>query len=197
MSRHYLQLIVPPHTVDYFPPGVECTDPQNGDLFLVDHGTTIDKLVGVGQAIEAELEPELKDFTWCRHTAYFRDGMVSEMGPRGYERRLLSDYAAHQYARVRFQVSAEALARCDSYDVACSDVEYDFGAYASLVLDGITHSEFEVMLGDDLICSAHCALVLVGLGLFPDRAVRIVIPARLGMWLGARWVVLTTGQDAH
>jgi hypothetical protein len=184
-----LALLVPPKSlIDWFPAGEHCEDAADGDFILVNHGTIEDKLVGAGQSLESKLQPSLEGFTWCRHVAYSRGGLVSEMGPRGYERRELTDYQAELYARVRFNVGIDAVARSNAFDQACTGVKYDWGIYASLIVDGLSWSDFRLAAGDRLMCSAHATLLSMGQGLFPDRAAEIVIPARFAMWCGAAHV---------
>lgn len=182
---HQLALIVPPVTVRFYEAGESCPDPQDGDFLCVDHGSAADVLIGMGQNLEARLEPELHGFTWCHHMAYLRGGAVSEMGWRGYERRDFETYRKRLYAVARFDVSAEQIATANSFDIACERVQYNYLDYLPLVIDGLTHAEFAATIGDDLICSAHTTLVAGGLGLFPDRPASLIIPARFAMWVGA------------
>jgi hypothetical protein len=180
-----LELIVPPVSIRFYEAGLDCEDPKDGDFLIVDHGTLVDEFIGAGQRLEAKFDSALEGFTWARHVAYYRDGQVSEMGFRGWERRDFETYRKRLYAIARFDVSAERIATANSYDLACKDVEYALLDYAPLVVDGLTHQEFVLTLNDDLICSAHATLVAMGLGLFPDRPASIVIPARFALWVNA------------
>ena len=185
---HQLGLIVPPHSIRFFEQGEHCSDPQTGDLVLVDHGTWQDNLIQRGQEALTLTEPDLRGYTWCAHTAFVRDGStgtLSEMGFRGYERRPLSDYAAHLYAVVNFTMNDEQRATMVSYDDACVGVGYGFLEYLPLIFDGLTDATFGGSFGDSLICSHHLTLLLMGGGLFPDRQADRVVPARLALWSGA------------
>lgn len=162
---------------------------MQGDLLLVNHGTIFDDAVGIGQEALTLTEPELKGYTWCRHTGVIRyqDGKpwVSEMGPRGYERRPIDGYDHELYAVVNFDASAEQRLTAMKFDEACSDVDYGWFEYFPLVIDGLTAAKFAGSWGDAIICSTHVTLVLMGLGAFPDRPPDAVTPAHWALWTGA------------
>lgn len=191
MSDGSLKLIVPPCTVRFFEEGEHCEDLREGDFILVRHATVFADVIARGLELEAKLHRELEGFTWLDHGAFTRNDdngvpMISEMGPHGYERRLPTDYRPLLYARVRFDVSAEKIATAVSYDKACERVEYGWGKYVPLILDGIDNGKFVSSWGDSLFCTEHTTLVAMGLGLFPDRPAAAVNPARFALWTGAR-----------
>ncbi len=190
-AAHRFRLIVPPHSVRWFPEGEHCSDAQPGDLFIVRHGTAFADAIAAGQRILSRTtERELRGYTWGDHVAFSRpspDGVptLSEMGPHGYERRPVADYVARLYAVVHFEVSDELRSLAVAYDDACSGVTYGWAEFLPLVLDGLTSAQFSGSWGDAIICSTHLAIVLAGLGLFPDRPATAVIPAHFALWTGA------------
>ena len=191
MTNHNMKLIVPPVSVRWFPAGVDCLDAVDGDLVLMDHGTWEDRAIEWAQEGLLLSEPDLRGFTWCAHTAYVRgadaDGspMVSEMGPGGFERRPLRGYTHHLYAVAHFDVANDLRWNADAYDQACEGLDYDWFQYPVLALDDLTGATLSCAWGDAIICSTHCTLVLMGLGLFPDREPASVVPARMAKWCGA------------
>ena len=186
MSNRRTDLIVPPHSVRYFPKGEHCTDAQPGDVLLVDHGTFSSDLILAGQRALAITEPEIKPFTWVTHNAFVRESdLVSEMGFKGYERRTLLDYKAYFYGVVHFDMSDEQRATTLAYDDACQGVEYGWAEFVPEVIDGLTRARFVGSWGSSIDCSTHVTLVMMGGGLFPDRSPYAVVPARVGLWVGA------------
>lgn len=185
-----MKLIIPPHTIEWYPAGVDCTNSVDGDLFLIDHGTWNDDIIKFGQEALTFTEPELKGYTWCAHSAIRRgtvDGVaaLSEMGWRGYERREVHKYRHHLYAKVHFEVSDELRAHAVMNDEACDELTYGWVEYPPIIVDGLTGATLACTWGDSLICSAHCTMVLMGLGLFPDRPPSMIVPARMAFWVGA------------
>ena len=190
MTNHNMRLTVPPFKVTWFPRGVDCADAEDGDLILMDHGTWEDDAIEVAQELLTLSEPDLKGYTWCAHTAYVRgivDGeiMVSEMGPSGYERRPLKGYTHRQYAVVHFNVDDITREQADSFDEACQGLDYGWFQYPAIALDDLTGVKLACSWGDTIICSTHCTMVLMGLGLFPDRPPAMVVPARMAQWFKA------------
>ena len=186
-----MKLVVPTCTVRYFPEGQHCHDALDGDLMLVDHGTFLDRTIEKAQEALELTEPDLNGFTWCAHSAIVRgeiDGRtaVSEMGPRGFERRALFDYVARFYAIVSFDVYQEQVNQAMTFDESCEGLYYGWLEYPALILDGLTGAKLSCAWGDALMCSTHCTYVLMGLGLFPDREACSVVPARLALWCGAK-----------
>jgi hypothetical protein len=190
--RDELALTVPPHSVRWFEKGEHCADAVDGDLLLVRHHTLLADAISAGQEALLLTQPDLEGFTWNDHCAIIRGHdsslrtMVSEMGPRGYERRPLFDYQAELYAVVHFDVSTMQRETACLFDAACASVDYGWLEYLDLIVDGVTNAKFAGSWGDAIICSTHCALVLMGLGLFPDREPSNVIPAHFSLWTGAR-----------
>lgn len=188
---HRLKLIVPPHEVRWFPEGEHCTDAEPGDLFIVRHNTVFADAIAAGQRVLAHTtEPELRGFTWGDHVAFSRPAnngipTLSEMGPKGYERRPVYDYVAHLYAVVHFDVTDEQRKQAMAYDDACSGVTYGWAEYLPIIIDGLTSAEFAGSWGDAIICSTHLSIVLAGLGFFVDRPATAVIPAHFSYWTGA------------
>ena len=189
--NHLMQLRLPPFTVGWYPAGIDCTDSVDGDLFLIDHGTWEDDAIQLAQKALLLTEPDLEGFTWCAHTAFRRgafagEEMLSEMGPRGYERRPVKDYHHRLYAKVHFEVEDAPRLNAVSNDFCCEGLEYGWEQYPVLALDDLTGAKLACGWGDAIICSTHCVLVLMGLGLFPDRPPSTVVPARMALWTGAK-----------
>ncbi len=192
--RHHdqLALYIPPCTVRWFPEGVHCADAVDGDLVLVKHPTIWADAISAGQHALVLTHPQLEGYTWLDHSAIVRghDGdlrtMLSEMGPRGYERRTLFDYHASLYCVVHFECSAIQREAAMRNDQACADVDYGWLEFAADIIDGLTDTEFVGSWGDSIICSVHCTLVLMGLGLFPNLNPAKVLPANLANWTGAK-----------
>lgn len=187
-----MNLIVPPCTVRWFPEGEDCVDSVDGDLFLIDHGTWEDDAIKIGQEALTFTEPELDGYTWCAHTAFRRgtfygQDALSEMGFGGFERRAVRGYRHHLYAVAHFDVSDERRSTAVANDVACESLDYDWLQYAPLVVDGLTGAKLACSWGDAVICSTHCTMDLMGLSLFPDRAPTMVVPARMALWVGAKY----------
>ena len=184
------QLIVPPHSVRWFPSGVHCYDPVQGDMILVKHKTVFADAICAGQEMMTLTEPELHGYTWCDHAAYLstagQDAIVDEMGPRGFESRKLYDYQARLYAVVHFEISDDQRATTVFFNQACSGVDYGWLEYIPLILDGLTDAKFAGSWGDAIICSTHLTMVMMGAGLFPDRPCNMVAPAHLALWVGAK-----------
>jgi len=190
MTNDRMTLVVPAFTIEWYEAGQDCTDATDADLLLIDHGTWADDAIKLGQEALTITEPDLKGFTWCAHTAVVRGTIddltaVSEMGFGGYERRQLFDYKHHVYAKVHFNVSDELRATAVSNDVSCQGLDYGWLEYPALVTDGLTGAKLACTWGTAIICSTHCSLVLMGLGLFPDRPPAMVVPARMALWFGA------------
>jgi hypothetical protein len=190
MTQHRMQLLVPPRTVTWYPAGEDCSDSVDGDLFLIDHGTLADDAIELGQEALTVTQPELKGYTWCAHTA-FRRGQIAgadalgEMGFKGYERRTVAGYKHHLYAKVHFDASEEQCATAVEFDESCEGLEYGWTEYPTLALDGLTEAKLACTWGDAIICSTKETIVLMGLGLFPDRPPAMVVPARMALWIGA------------
>jgi hypothetical protein len=186
-----MKLIVPPSTVEWYPVGQDCADAVDGDLLLIDHGTLADDAIKIGQRALQVTEPDLTGYTWCAHTAIVRGQVlggtgVSEMGFGGFERRPLLGYRHHLYAKVHFNVTEHQRVTAVSNDLSCEGLNYGWLSYPPLVLDGLTGEKLACSWGDAIICSHHCTLVLMGLGLFPDRPPSMVVPARMALWIGAK-----------
>jgi hypothetical protein len=190
MTEKLMKLRVPPHTIRWFAAGEHCADSVDGDLFLIDHGTWEDRAIELAQEALLLTEPDLDGFTWCAHTAFRRGEIdsrdaLSEMGARGYERRAVYDYRHHLYAVVHFEVSDDLRAISLENDESCEGLEYDWFQYAALALDDLTGAKLACAWGDSIICSTHCTLCLMGLGLFPDREPAVTVPARMAKWVNA------------
>lgn len=185
------RLIVPTHSLRWFPKGEHCHDAQPGDELIVRHHTVFADAIAIGQEAMALTQPELRGYTWPDHDAFVHgdvDGrtVVSEMGPRGYERRDLFDYVDKLYAVVHYDVSDELRANAVAFDNACSEIDYGWDEYVDDILDGLTHAKFSGSWGDNIICSTHLTLVTMALGFMPALNPNEVIPAHRAMWLGAR-----------
>lgn len=185
------RLIVPNHSVRWYPPGQHCVDAQTGDELLVKHSTIFADAITAGQEAMAVTRPQLRGYTWPDHDAFIRgskDGrtMVSEMGPRGYERRPLYDYVAHLYCVVHYTATDEQRGAAAAFDDACSGVDYGWDEYLADILDGITHLKFAGSWGDNIICSTHLTLVTMAMGFMPAFTPSAVVPAHRAMWLGAK-----------
>lgn len=178
-------MVVPPHEVRFFEVGETIPDPMDGDIWLVKHPTLFADAIVLGQKVLELSMPELRGFTWCDHNAYCRGGLVSEMGPRGYERCSVLDYDAEVYAVARLDVDAAAISRANSFDEACGDVGYGWIEYLPIIIDGLTNSEFSGSWGDAIMCSTHVSMVAMAMGLFPTVPPSRVVPAQMAQWFGA------------
>ena len=198
--------LVPRHSIRWYGPGENCADPAPGDMLLVDHGTFVDRSIGVGERILAITEPDLKPYVWCRHAALAVEkapttegvyldsrrgprmtaGIVSEMGPRGHEYRAIEDYEHRLYAVVHFEVDDQARAQVTANDAAMHDIEYGWLQYAAFTVDGFTASRLSLAYGSAMICSTEVTMALMGCGFFPDRPPALVIPAHLARYVDAR-----------
>jgi hypothetical protein len=201
MTTDRMTLIIPPFTMDWYPEGVDCTDAADADLFLIDHGTWEDRVIEEAQEILLLTEPDLKGFTWCAHNAIARGSnaaglkMLSEMGPSGFERRPIYEYKHHVYARVHFLVGDELRGNAVKYDEACENLDYGWSQYLFDGLDDITGIKLACSLGDALICSTEATLVMMGLGLFPDRPPSLIVPARTALWFNAKPVTIGPAEQ--
>jgi hypothetical protein len=184
------RLIVPSFTLRWFPKGEHCYDSTSGDELIVRHHTVMADAISIGQEAMALTRPELRGYTWPDHDAFIHLGgpgaIVSEMGPRGYERRGLKDYQDELYAVVHYDVSDELRANAVAFDNACSEIDYGWDEYVDDILDGLTHAKFAGSWGDNIICSTHLTLVTMALGFMPALNPDQVVPAHRAMWLGAR-----------
>ena len=182
-------LRVPPHTLRWYAEGAHCVDPQNGDLVLVAHSTFLARVIRFGQRLLAVFHPEYRGFTWANHSALVRfgdDGFnLSEMGPRGHERRDLKDYQAKLYCVVHFEMSGAQVETVTLNDYSCKDIEYGFAQYPPMIFDCFTGGALWAGWGDAMICSTHTTECLMGGGLWPDVPAGGVFPARQAMWVGA------------
>ena len=190
-DKHLFHLVVPPHTVRWFPAGEDCTDSVDGDVFLIDHGNWEDDIIKIAQEALADMEHELKDYTWCAHTAFRRGQLegrdaLSQMNFSGYNRAAVNDYKHHLYAVVHFNVSDEQRATAVEYDESCEDLEYDWLQYPPFLFDGVTGAQLACTWGDMIICSTKETIVCMGLGLMPDRIPSAVVPARWAFWVDAK-----------
>jgi hypothetical protein len=180
------KLHVPAVSLRWFEEGEHCSDANEGDLLLVDHGTVVSDVIRDGQYLLALDDETLKPFTWCTHSAYIRNGgadaVVSEMGFKGYERRKLSDYRARFYCVASFKVDPHL---ASFYDDCMQGVSYGWAEYLPILANAVTDGKFEGAWGDSVICSTHTTMVLMGLGLFPDRLPSGVVPAHQARWVGA------------
>ena len=184
-------LVVPPHSIRWLPPGQDCHDAQTGDELLVKHNTILADAITIGQDAMALTRPQLRGYTSLDHNAFIRgskDGrtMVSEMGPKGYERRPLYDYVAHMYAVVHYEVADEQRSAAVAFDEAMKDVDYGWEEYVDDILDGLTHLKFVGSWGDNIICSTHLTLVTMAMGFMPALMPSAVVPAHRAMWLQAQ-----------
>ena len=175
----------------FYEAGEPMTDVREGDFILVKHADLFADAIEKGLTLEGILHLELRGFTWLDHCGFVRNDLagtpwISEMGPKGYERRDPALYQDELCARVRFNVSDEKIATACSYDEACEGIEYGWELYLPMILNGIDGGKFIGSWGDALVCSVHVTLLSMGLGLFPDRPASMVDPARFAMWLGAK-----------
>lgn len=198
MGDHF-SLVIPPHTIRWYEKGEHCTDPQSGDIILVDHGTIASNLIEEIEKMATVRESDLKGYTWCGHTAIIRTDLgptpiVSEMGFKGYERRELETYKARRYAVVNFDVvDAQRIAAC-AFDDSMKDADYGWVEYPAIVLDDVTGLQLDVSWSDHLICSAATMIVGSALGFMGSRLATRTEPMRIAMWLGAKYpYVLTSG----
>ncbi len=189
MSEHFT-LVVPNHHIRWYDKGEHCTDPQNCDIILVDHGTVASTLVEDAEKLGAWREPELHPYTWCGHAGIIRTDlgvtpMVSEMGFKGYERRDLEEYRARRYAVVSLLAVREQRLAAAKFDDAMQGADYGWLEYPAMALDDVLGTQLSVSNADHVVCSAHTMLVASALGFFGDRLAVRTEPMRIAFWLGA------------
>ena len=189
-SSHFA-LVVPAHTVRWFPEGEHCADPKTGDILLVDHGTFASTLIEDAQKIATWRSPELDGYTWCSHAAVVRtdlgaEPMVSEMGFKGYERRPLLDYRARLYAVVSFASTEDQRWAAARFDDAMSGADYGWLLYPAIAIDDALGTQLSMSWSDHIICSAHAMLVASALGFMGDRLATRTEPMRVALWVGAK-----------
>lgn len=191
MKPDQFQLRVPDHTVTFFGKGAEVTGAVEGDFLVVRHPTIFADVIARLQALENEIHHDLDGFTGWDHAAFTRGFdeqhrlMVSEMGPKNYERRPLFDYTDKECSLIHYNVSDELRAIGLANDVACSGIDYGWSDYIGDVIDGLDGGKLSLTFGDAVDCSCHTTLLAMGMGLFPDRLPSIVTPARFAKWHGA------------
>jgi hypothetical protein len=190
MSGHF-GLVVPSHTVRFYEKGEHCTDPQNGDILLVDHGSIASTLIEDLEKLATIREPALRGFTWCGHVGIIRtdlgpETIVSEMGFKGYERRPFLDYKERLGAVVNLRIVPEQRAAMSAFDDAMVGAEYGWLEYPSIVADDVTGLGLSASYADHVICSAHAMIVGGAAGFMGDRLPVRVEPMRIAMWLGAK-----------
>lgn len=189
MGDHF-GLVIPPHTVRFYEKGEHCTDPKDGDVLLVDHGTIASTLIEDAEKIATFREPELRGFTWCGHSAIVRTTlgpapMVSEMGFKGFERRGFEEYRKRLYAVVSFDVGDAQRRAAALFDDAMSHADYGWGEYPAIALDDATGLQLDASWSDHIICSTHVMMVGAALGFMGDRLAVRTEPMRIAMWVGA------------
>ena len=185
------ELIVPPFTVRYFDYGAHCTDIQDGDILAIEHTTIFAGVIRFGQRLNSIFHKDLRPFVWCNHWAIVRHGDdghdISEMGPRGYERRDLINYAAKRYAVVRISATPEQVAVMMDDDIACENIAYGFVQYVPLAIDCLSGLAFFAGYGDTAFCSQDVTQKSIALGLWPNRSPAGTFPMHLAQWFGVRW----------
>lgn len=204
-----LQLWVAPVSLRWYAEGEHCYDPVPGDLFIVDHVTTIAKAITLGEKLLTVTQPELKGYTWTDHVAWIRNGqdalrfpsdakrhymgrpadipdfIVSEMGPRGHEYESLFSYVDRLYCVAHFDVPDPARQMVLDNDDRCVGIGYDWWSYPSLIADGLTGCRFFGGYGSTMICSTETTVCATGLYWFPDRDAAGTAPAHNAAWVGA------------
>ncbi len=191
-ERAFFTPVVPPHSIRWYGPGEECTDPLNGDILLVDHGTFASTIIEDLEKVITLRSPELRGYTWCGHSANIRvdDGtapVVSEMGFKGLERRPLANYAHRLYAVVSFtEATPEQRLAFSQFDDAMSGLDYGWFEYLPIAVDDALGTNVAGSIGDHLICSARTMLCAAPLGFMGDRLAVRTEPARIAYWLGAQ-----------
>ena len=189
MSGHF-GLVVPPHTVRFYEKGQHCTDPQNGDILLVDHGSIASTLIEDAEKLATLREPALRGYTWCGHAGIIRTDLgptpvVSEMGFAGHEYRPFIDYKERLGAVVNLQSGVAQRLAASAFDDAMAGAKYGWFEYPTIVLDDATGLELDSAYADHVICSTHVMMVEAALGFMGDRLPVRVEPMRIAMWLGA------------
>jgi hypothetical protein len=163
---------------------------MNGDIILVRHKTLMAEGIVTAQEALTLTEPELKEHTWCDHSAFIRyqnqQAWVSEIGPRGYERRDLYSYVDKLYCVINLTCAPVQRNTALLYDQSCEDLDYGYAEYFPLVLDGLTWAKFSGSWGDAIICSTQVTLLGMAMGLFPDREPTGVAPAHISLWFDAK-----------
>ena len=189
-----LAVRVPAFSIRWYASGEHCSDPSPGDWILVDHGTDVDRAVGIGEWLTAHLSDRaLLPFVWCRHAGLvystsdpITGPIVSEMGPGGHERRALRSYRARLYAVVHFEMADVQREAVLAVDDACAGIGYGWLQYLPLTIDGLTGAAFSGSWGNTMICSTLVAFCSIAGGFVPDRAADRVIPAHLARYVDAR-----------
>ena len=183
-------MLVPEHTIRWYGVGETCTDPVNGDIMLVKHKTLMGDAIAEAQKVLVITEPELKGYTWNNHSAFIRwqdsRPFVSEMGPKGYERRPLLGYEHELYCIINLQCAPAQRNQSLLSDQACEGLDYGWLEYLPFVLDGLTWAKFSASWGDAIICSTYVTLLAMAMGLFPDREPNGVAPCHLSLWFDAK-----------
>ena len=164
---------------------------SEADVILIRHSTLWATAIAGAQALGEVAHPEWKGYTWTNHTGVSRkmaDGSmgVSQMGPRGYERVAASEYVDKEACVIHFDVSDELRANAVRNDEAMSGIDYGWLEYLPDVINEFTHEDLAVTIRNHVVCSAHAALVVMGLGFFPP-----IVPT--GM-MPVQWALLTDAR---
>lgn len=193
-----------PCSIRFYPEGKHCTNPRNGDVLLVNHGTFLAKCITAGELIIADWsQKELKGYTWLDHCALIimaqgkevlSDGtiattgewLVSELGPRGHELRTLRDYQDRLYCVVDFEVSVWEREQVISSDRRLWGIEYGFIQYPFLMLNGLTGAKIAASYGDSMICSTALTWACQNVYFTPDRQASSMIPSHIAKLVGAK-----------
>jgi hypothetical protein len=193
MMKHCLALRNPTWTVRWYGYGEHCLDAQAGDVFLVDHGTSLGFFIKIGQWIISRTSQRwLKGYTWLDHVAAITVGgpgaVVSEMGPRGYRDRELKEYIYHLYAVAHPNYSESEVAGVLANNDSCRGVPYGWIEYPALAINGLTGAKLDVSWGSSMICSFHTTMCQMGSGrFFPDKPPGSVMPTHWALWVGAKF----------
>lgn len=184
-------LRVPPFTRSWSLAGQPLNVTDEADLILVRHNSLWASLIAHAQMLGEIAHPEWRGYTWANHVGVSRrmpDGTmaVSEMGPRGYERRSVAEYVERDACVLHFDVSDELRANAVANDEAMSGIDYGWLSFLPDALAVFSHEDLAVTAQNHIVCSAHGTLVMMGLGLFPALVPTAVIPVHLTMWTDSR-----------
>lgn len=179
---------VPPFTIRWYGPGESCTDPLDGDLLLIAHGTKLAALIRTGERIVALSDKGLEPFCWSNHSACVLtvDGeiCVSEMAAKGNQVVPLSTYDHKLYAVVSFKITVAQRAAVVQAINGCMGIEYGYWQYPFLALAAL-HLPFAGGTGETMICSTMSTMCQMAAGLWPDRQPIAMMPAHLARLVNA------------
>ena len=174
---------VPPLSVRWFPEDVACTDAQPGDMLLLKKSGFIPRAIRFGEW----LRRTDRAYAWANHAAIFVDaGTIAEAGPHGIVLTAIADYQHLLYAVVHPDVPADQVAVTLNFARSKIGVKYGYLTIAAEALNCLLHTRVVIGAGNHLICSAFACEAWIPVGLVPDVACEICMPADLARLVGAK-----------